>query len=101
VKVDFLNEAEEEFLAAISRYNGEREGLGDDFAAEVRRALERIREYPKAWVALSRRTRRCLVNTFPYGVLYQVRGDTLLIVAVMHLHRDPQSWRRRLAPGER
>jgi len=78
VKVDFLNEAEDEFLAAISRYNIEREGLGHEFAAEVRRTLERIEQYPEAWVALSRRTRRCLVNRFPYGVLYQVRGDTLL-----------------------
>jgi len=101
VNVDFLDEAEEEFLAAIGRYNGEREGLGDEFAGEVRRAIERIIEYPQAWVALSRRTRRCLMNRFPYGVLYQLRGDTLLIVAVMHLSRAPQSWRKRLPPGER
>lgn len=101
MKVDFLSEAAEEFLAAISRYNDERKGLGDEFAAEVRRAVERIEQFPNAWVALSRRTRRCLVNRFPYGVLYQVRGEALLIVAVMHLHRDPKSWRRRLPSGER
>ncbi len=101
MNVDFLDEAEEEFLAAISRYNGDRAGLGDEFADEVRRTLERIVRYPEAWVALSRRTRRCLTNRFPYGVLYQMRGDTLLIVAVMHLSRDPRSWRRRLPPGER
>ena len=101
MKVDFLDEAEEEFLAAISRYNADRTGLGDEFADEVRRTLERIVQYPEAWVALSRRTRCCLVNRFPYGVLYQMRGDTLLIVAVMHLSRDPRSWRRRLPPSER
>lgn len=101
MKVDFLNAAEDEFLAAISQYNGQREELGNEFAAEVRQALGRIAQYPQAWVALSRRTRRCLVNRFPYGVLYQVRGDTLLIIAVMDLHRDPESWRTRLPAGER
>ena len=30
------------------------------------------------------------------GINYQVRGDTLLIVAVTHLHRDPQSWGARI-----
>lgn len=101
MNLDFLDEAEEEFVAAISQYNTQRDGLGDDFAVEVRHALDRIAQYPKAWVALSRRTRRCLVDRFPYGVLYQIRGDDLLVVAVMDLRRDPRSWRRRLPPGRR
>ena len=27
---------------------------------------------------------------------YQVRGDILLVVAVMHLHREPRTWKDRL-----
>jgi hypothetical protein len=33
--------------------------------------------------------------------MYQIRSDMILIVAIMHLHRDPESWKDRLPPGER
>ena len=32
---------------------------------------------------------RCLTRTFPFGVLFRVRTDEILIMVVMHLHRDP------------
>ncbi len=100
MRVDFLDAAESEFLEAISYYNGESEGLGYEFAAEVNRAIGRISEYPNAWTQLSKRTRRCRTNRFPYGVIYQIRSDMILILAIMHLHRDPESWKDRLLPEE-
>jgi toxin ParE1/3/4 len=101
MKVEFLDPAEDEFLDAVGYYNREGEGLGYKFAAEVGRTIGRIIEYPNAWASLSRRTRRCRTNRFPYGVVFQVRSDIILIVAVMHLHRDPESWKDRLPHGER
>lgn len=96
MKVDFLQPAQAELLAAITYYNLQSEGLGYEFAAEVKRTLGRIIQYPAAWSALSARTRRCRTNRFPYGIIYQVRGETILIVAVMHLHKHPDSWKSRL-----
>ena len=51
--VEFLEVAAEEFLEAIAYYNGESEGLGYEFASEVKRTLARIAAYPSAWVSLS------------------------------------------------
>ena len=71
-----------------------------EFAAEVKRTLERIVQYPDAWFSLSKRTRRCRTNRFPYGIIYQVRKEGLLIVAVMHLSREPKTWSSRLENKE-
>jgi hypothetical protein len=94
--VEFLEPAREEFAEAVAFYNSRKQGLGLDFAIEVQRAIERVLQYPEAWSRLSRRTRRCRTNRFPYGVVYQVRGELLLIVAVMHVRRRPATWRNRL-----
>ncbi len=97
MKVEFLSVAEREFAEAVEYYNQESEGLGFKFAAEVKRTLERIVQFPKAWTPLSERTRRCRTNRFKYGVIYQIREDKILIVAIMHLNRDPDSWKSRVS----
>lgn len=95
--VKFLAPARAEFREAIAFYNDPKAGLGSEFAEEVKKAIERIVQYPEAWSLLSRRARRCRVKRFPFGIIYQVRDNTLLIIAVMHLHREPHSWRGRLS----
>jgi plasmid stabilization system protein ParE len=101
MKVDFLDPAKAEFAEAVAFYNRESEGLGFEFAAEVKRTIERIVQFPAAWAPLSKRTRRCRTNRFPYGIIYQVREELILIVAVMHLRRHPDSWKSRLSPTDR
>jgi hypothetical protein len=98
--VDFLQPAEDEFVETIAYYNLQSEGLGLEFAAEVKRTIGRIVEFPDAWTLLSRRTRRCRTSRFPYALLYQVRHDLILIVAVQNLHKDPDSWMSRLRSEE-
>ncbi len=97
----FLQPAEDEFAETIAYYNLQSEGLGLDFAVEVKQALARIVNFPKAWTPLSKRTRRCRTKHFPYAVLYQVRDDLILVVAIQNLHKQPDSWQSRLHPDER
>lgn len=49
MSVEFLQPAEAEFVDAITYYNLQSEGLGYEFAAEVKRTLGRIIQYPDAW----------------------------------------------------
>ncbi len=97
--VRLLAPAQAELVEAVDYYNSQSEGLGYEFAAEVRQTLQRIVEHPQAWHPLSPSTRRCRTRRFPYGVVYQVRDEEILVVAVMHLRREPENWRRR--PGIR
>lgn len=96
MQIEFLEPARAEYDAAIAYYNEQKIGLGFDFEEEVKKCIQGIAEFPEAWSSLSARTRRCRTRRFPYGVIYQLRGTTILIVAVMHLHREPESWRDRL-----
>jgi len=101
MKVEFLEPARAEFVEAVEYYNGQREGLGLEFSDEIRATIQRIIRYPEAWPLISKSTRRCRASRFPYGVIYQVRGKMLLIIGVMHLHREPRSWKTRVPQPRR
>ena len=98
MNVEFLEPAAQEFYEAIVFYDIQRQGLGQEFAKEVENTIERIKQDPEAWTTISslKRARRCLTNRFPFGIIYQIRKNTILIVAVMHLRRRPQTWQSRL-----
>jgi plasmid stabilization system protein ParE len=101
MKAEILAAAEADLADAVSYYNQQSEGLGYEFAAEIKQTLGRILQFPDAWHPVSLRTRRCRTKRFPHGVVYQVRGDVVLVVAIMHLRQHPDCWRRRLGLGER
>jgi len=94
VNIEFLEPAQTEFDEAIGYFENEQPGLGDRFRVEVQRALIRISNFPESYQKLSRRTRRCLVAVFPYGIIYEHRPEInkILIVAIAHLHRKPGYW---------
>ncbi len=92
----FFPEAEEELWEATIRYARIRPRLGEAFFDEVIRTIDRILESPKAWPKHGRLTRICCTRRFKYGVVYQLDADEVRIVAVMHLHRKPGYWKRRL-----
>lgn len=94
--ISFLDPAQSEFDRAIDYYDERRSGLGLEFAEEVDQALGRINNYPEAWSPLSPRIRRCLVNRFPYSVIYEVRSEVIIIVAIQNHHQKPEGWRTRI-----
>jgi len=91
----FHPEAETEFLEAIEYYEERERGLGYDFSIEVFRTVQNIVTYPTAWSVIEKDLRRCLVHRFPYGVVYSIEQDEIFILAVMHLRRHPDYWKKR------
>jgi len=76
-------------------YEGQQENLGKRFLAAVQDGLNRIDLNPELFHPVEADVRRCLTKTFPFGILYRLRGDTIEIIAVMHLRRDPDYWKSR------
>jgi hypothetical protein len=89
-------DARQEASVAVAYYAAVDQQLGADFLTELGNALTRILGSPKAWTKHIAGTRRCLLRRFPYGVVYQIRSESIQIVAVAHLHRRPQYWIERL-----
>jgi plasmid stabilization system protein ParE len=96
MKVRILPAAEAEIEEAAEWYEAARRGLAAEFVREVDAGLQRVAESPNAWHPLSQRLRRYRLHRFPYGIIYQVRKNEILVIAVAHLHRRPEYWRNRL-----
>ena len=75
MEIVFLSAAKAELMDALGYYNMQSEGLGYEFAAEVKRTLERIVQYPDAWFKLSKRTRRCRTKIEGRSSNYQILLD--------------------------
>ncbi|AUX43028.1 uncharacterized protein SOCE26_044680 [Sorangium cellulosum] len=58
-------------------------------------AVDRIAEAPEQGPELEPGVRRLTLQRFPYGLLYVVEPDRILVLAVMHLRRRPGYWRGR------
>ena len=95
-----LREAEDELREAMLFYEDRQEGLGADFYGRVTETIRSIGEDPGRFPVyegkrLSREFRRAPVKRFPYIVIYQVREDEALVVAVAHTSRAPGYWEER------
>ena len=94
--VAFLPEAEQEMLEAARYYESQAAGLGEDYLSEIERAVAAIAESPKTWPIIGGKLRRRLVRRFPFGILYCVEPEEIVIIAVAHLRRKPGYWQERI-----
>ena len=69
-------------LANAAKYYEEQVvGLGSDFLDEALVALKKIRDFPEAWAPVSKSQRRCRLNRFPYGLIYEIRPEEIIIAS--------------------
>ena len=92
MKVRFLDLAQRELDDAVAWYDEQAAGLGQDFLDELDRAIRRVVAFPSSCTEVEPGLRRCLMARFPYGVVYGVEQDLIVVVAVAHLHREPRYW---------
>jgi plasmid stabilization system protein ParE len=95
LKFRFVSPANIELDEAIRYYEHQLPGLGFRFYQEVDAAIERINHMPEAWTKIGENTRRYLIKGFPYALLYAIEADEILILAMAHLHRNPEYYKDR------
>lgn len=96
MKYFFHPQAELELISGIEYYEEHQKGLGKDFALEVNLTIERTLLYPDAWPEIDKEIRRSLLKRYPYGLLYTIKDNSVIILAVMNLHREPGYWKSRI-----
>ena len=87
--------ADLDVAATFDWYENEEAGLGQEFLDEICGAYDRIAGGPLAYQALRSGIRRGLLRRFPYAVYFAVEGDVVVVLAVLHVARDPAEWQRR------
>jgi plasmid stabilization system protein ParE len=96
VRVLYRAEAAADLAQALSWYETQRAGLGDEFRAAVQASINIIEGLPDAFPIAQNNVRRALVHRFPYAVYYRRLGmNEIEILACLHDRRSPRVWRRR------
>lgn len=96
MKAIFHPEAHEEMIESGRIYEAKSEGFGSDFLTAVEETTRRIEKFPEAGPIERANIRKRLVSGFPFTILYEIQPDRIFIAAVMHQHRRPGYWRKRL-----
>ena len=95
MKIRFSYGAFDDLTGAMDWYQDEAPGTGVQFLNAVLDVLSQLVEFPASGAPNVGGTRRFGVTRFPYGVIYFVEGDVLVILAVAHAKREPGYWASR------
>jgi plasmid stabilization system protein ParE len=80
---------------AASWYESRRPGLGLRFLEELDYVLKRVTAAPFQFPTIHPGVRRALLHRFPYSVYFLAGDEEVEIMAVLHQHRHPDTWRSR------
>jgi hypothetical protein len=98
VKVRFRREAAAEVRHARDWYAVRDTELGGRLVAAVDAAVERVAARPLSFpiVALVPTARRAQLRSFPFLLVFRVLpGDVIEVLALAHMRRRPNYWKRR------
>jgi toxin ParE1/3/4 len=93
----FLQQALADVRAGRSSYEEQKPGLGNEFADAVDAAMQSILAFPAAYPIIRRDARRFLLQRFPYCLYYRVQEEAVIVVACLHVARDPEEHQSRVS----
>jgi len=94
--LEFLWEAEEEYLSALAWYRERSPTAAINFESAFDRAIRTIGEAPHRWPIYLADCRRYALHQFPFIIVYSTLGSHTVVLAVAHGHRRPGYWMNRI-----
>jgi len=94
--LEFRKEALQDILEAISWYEFQLEGLGDEFFISLENSKHQIEQNPLQFPQKYKGIRKSIISRFPYIIYYKI-GDQnkVLVLAVLHMKRGPQAIKKK------
>lgn len=88
--------AQTDVAQAANWYEEQQPELGNEFLDELDHLLTRMAENPMQFPEVESGVRRGLLRRFPFGVYFVRNRNRVEVIAVLHLHRNPRTWRGRM-----
>ena len=88
-------EAQRDIWEAAHWYEAQGPGLGARFTNTLDKLMKRITAFPLQFPAVEEEVRRALLHRFPYAVYFVIADDGIVVIAVLHQRRHPDTWKQR------
>lgn len=99
MNIRITSTAAEDLLAGHAFYERQQRGIGDYFLDSLHADIDALQLYagihPKAYGRLH----RALAKRFPFAVYYEIKGQEVIVMAVLDCRQNPASIVARLAEG--
>lgn len=89
-----LSDAPLELQMAVAYYENIHPDLALEFLEDFEGTIRNVVSFPEAWTKVSIALRRCLFKKFPHAILYTSQSGTVIVAAVMHLHKNTEKFFR-------
>ena len=93
-RLEVRHEASAEFIEGYLWYEGQREGLGEEFHDEVQEYFDMLRKRPTGSAKWRGPFKKINLKRFPFIIVYRVVKDSIIIYSVFHSSRNPSRWGR-------
>lgn len=90
------SQAEVDASEISDSYENALPGLGERFLNNYFETLQRIERNAQYCFNVEEGYRRAHINRFPFNVYFSIKGNKAIILAVLHQHRDPEEWQKRI-----
>jgi ParE toxin of type II toxin-antitoxin system, parDE len=94
-RIIFGANVESDLTEAFDYYEQQVFGLGSEFLLAVDAAIHAIKRNPNHFRQVYNTQRKANLKRFPFGVFFIVKKQIVIILAIIHLTRDPMVWKSR------
>lgn len=90
-KIAFTTLAETEIIETYNFYEDKQKELGERFLKAIQTTSNSLKLNPYIYQRKHKHFREALVKKFPYFLVYEIIGNTIVIVSVFHTSKNPKS----------